>query len=242
MLQTGQPKAFKSDRINKILDANYTALEKEDMLMFKPTFRKAYARWCDSRGIKDMSKMTEQQMEQAGKYALYKAEHATFRDDSTFARKICGYKTKSAGKKGKTALGTGGYRAANMAIEGHLPFVKTPVNILRRSIDYSPLGIAKGISKLAKVESAEAFKDGIHEICSGMTGNGNDSYESRNMVAIVVEMCRILGKEGCETLVEALGKALTKLMGMAAERLAGIQWTSKRYKAQNNGTVISNLL
>lgn len=170
--QTGQPKAFKGSRINKILDANYLALEKEDMLMFKPTFRKAYAQWCDARGIKNMSEMTEQQMEQAGNYALHKAEYATFRDDSTFARKICGYKTKSAGRKGKTALGTAGYRAANMAIEGHLPFVKTPVNILRRSIDYSPLGIAKGISKLAKTESAEMFKEGIHEICSGMTGTG----------------------------------------------------------------------
>lgn len=171
-LQAGQPKAFKNKAINKILDANYDALEKEDMLMFKPAFKKAYAQWCDSRGIKDLAKMTEQQKEQAGRFALNKAEYATFRDDSAFARKITGYKTKTAGKKGKTVLGTAGYRAANMAMEGHLPFVKTPVNILRRSVDYSPLGIVKGVTKVATAESAEMFKQGIHEVCSGLTGTG----------------------------------------------------------------------
>lgn len=172
ILQTGQPKAFKSKTINKVLDLNYDLLEKEDMFMFKPTFKKAYARWCDSRGITDLSQMTEKQMEQAGKYALQKAEYATFRDDSIFAKKIVGWKTATQGKKGKTQVGTAAYRAANMALEGHLPFVKTPVNILRRSVDYSPVAVFRGVAKIAKSDSPEMFKQAIHDFSSGLTGTG----------------------------------------------------------------------
>ena len=40
-------------------------------------------------------------------------------------------------------------------------------------------------------------------------------------IAIVAEMCRLLSKQGRETLAEAWGKALTKLMDMATEQLAG---------------------
>jgi hypothetical protein len=40
-------------------------------------------------------------------------------------------------------------------------------------------------------------------------------------IAIVAEMCRLLSKQGRETWAEAWGKALTKLMDMATEQLAG---------------------
>lgn len=40
-------------------------------------------------------------------------------------------------------------------------------------------------------------------------------------ISIVKEMCRILSREGRDTWAEAWGKAITKLMDMATERLAG---------------------
>ena len=40
-------------------------------------------------------------------------------------------------------------------------------------------------------------------------------------VAIVMEMCRILRKEGCETWAEAWGEALAKLISLAIESLGG---------------------
>ena len=40
-------------------------------------------------------------------------------------------------------------------------------------------------------------------------------------IAIVAEMCRLLSRQGRETWAEAWGKALTKLMDMATEQLAG---------------------
>ena len=40
-------------------------------------------------------------------------------------------------------------------------------------------------------------------------------------IAIVAEMCRLLSKQGRETWAEAWGKAMTKLMDMATEQLAG---------------------
>lgn len=50
-----------------------------------------------------------------------------------------------------------------------------------------------------------------------------DKYNSilGKAISIVKEMCRILSREGRETWAEAWGKALTKLMDMATERLVG---------------------
>lgn len=168
----GHPTAIKNKYMRRILDFNYEALEKEDMLMFKPTFKKAFAQWCDNHKITDLSAMTDAQMTEAGKYAIAKAEYATFRDASALSKILTKAKADTAGKKGQTIFGTGAYRAANMAIEGHMPFIKTPVNIVRRSMDYSPVGLIRGVVKLTTVKNPELFKQGIHDMCSGMTGTG----------------------------------------------------------------------
>lgn len=163
------------NKVGKFLvNANYAALEAEDMIVFKPAYRKAYTRWCKSRDI-DLTKlaeMTDMQKVEANKYAMAQAEHATFRDASVVSDAITKLKTSTAGKKGKTPVGTAAYRLANATLESTLPFVKTPVNIFSRAIDYSPYSIIKSVVELTNAKDVDMFKLGIHHLCTGLTGTG----------------------------------------------------------------------
>lgn len=164
----------KNKFLNKIIQTNYGLLEKEDLLAFKPEYRKNFIRWCKANDVdlSDISKMSKEQMEKADAFAIRQAELATFRDDSAFASKIVGLKNKTATKKGKTVIGTAGYRAANVALESILPFVKTPVNILRRSMDYSPIGMLRSSVELMTAKTADDFMQGVHHMATGLTGTG----------------------------------------------------------------------
>ncbi len=73
---------------------------------------------------------------EARAHALQEALEATYHEDSKLADGI--QKVKAA---------TRGNKAANMFVEGLMPFVKTPVNVLSEGIQYSPLGIANAFKK-----------------------------------------------------------------------------------------------
>lgn len=165
---------IKNKAVNKVIQTNYGLLEKEDMLMFRPEYEKNFVRWCKANDVplSDISKMSKTQMQKANAFALKQAEYATFRDNSAFASKIVGLKQKTAGKTGKTTLGTAAYRAGNVILESNLPFVKTPVNILRRSVDYSPLGLGRSMIELATAKTADDFMSGIKHLSTGLTGTG----------------------------------------------------------------------
>lgn len=159
---------------NWLIQTNYKLLEKEDLITFRPEYRKNFIRWCKANDVpfENISSLTKEQMQKADAYAIRQAEKATFRDNSAFSRKIVGWKEQTAGKKGKTFLGTAGYRAANVALESVLPFVKTPVNILKRSVDYSPMGLARSAVELASAKTADDFMQGVHHLATGLTGSG----------------------------------------------------------------------
>lgn len=160
--------------MDKLVKANYKLLDVEDMICFKPEYRKSYIRWCKTHDIplEKISEMTESQKKMANDWAMKKAEYATYRDDSSLSRAIVRLKDKTATKTGSTPPATALYRAGNVAVESVLPFVKTPVNILRRSVDFSPLGLARGSAKLGMAKNVDTFMQGVHDICTGLTGTG----------------------------------------------------------------------
>ena len=164
--------AVKNKPMSKFIQTNYKLLEAEDMIAFKPEYRKNFIRWCKTHNVEDISKMSQKQMREANMYAMSRAERATFRDDSAFAKKIVGLKNTTATKTGETPMGTAMYRMGNVALESSLPFVKTPVNILRRSVDYSPVGLARGVAELMNAKSADMFMEGVTHMASGLTGTG----------------------------------------------------------------------
>lgn len=165
---------IKNKGLDKWIQRNYNLLEKEDLLILKPEYQKNFVRWCKANGVPldKMSEMTHAQMQKANAYALRQAEYATFRDSSALSTKIIGLKQKTATKQGKTVLGTAAYRAGNVALESNLPFVKTPVNILRRSMDFSPVGIMRSSVELATAKTADDFIDGVKHMTTGLTGTG----------------------------------------------------------------------
>ena len=176
-IETSRPDgttAVKNKAGSWIIQKNYNLLEKEDMITFKPEYRKNFIRWCKTHNVdlSDIPNMSKKQMREANAYAMNRAQRATFRDDSAFAEKIVGWKNTTATKKGKTPVGTAMYRAGNVALESSLPFVKTPVNILRRSVDYSPIGLARGAAELMTAKNADVFMEGVTHMASGLTGTG----------------------------------------------------------------------
>lgn len=171
-----------------IIANNYWLLEKEDLkFTLVPEFKKAYISWCKSRcdipkGAKPeqvrkiigdfMDGMSEKDRTAARQYALVQGEYATFRDACALSTWLTAKKQLLAGMKADTRLGTIGYRALDTVLEGALPFVKTPINIARRSLDYSPVGLIRGLTNIYKADNVNVFKASIHDICTGLTGTG----------------------------------------------------------------------
>ena len=84
-------------------------------------------------------------MEKARDYALKQAEYATFHEDNEAAQAITNLSKEWRNSKSKVKK-LGGY-----VLEGVVPFKKTPANILRSGLEYSPLGLLKSIADTGKL-------------------------------------------------------------------------------------------
>lgn len=81
------------------------------------------------RAEMDSLREIHQKMEDARDFALKEAEYATFHEDNKFADTLSKWSNDSA--------------VAKIFIDGMVPFKKTPANVLRSGLEYSPIGIAK---------------------------------------------------------------------------------------------------
>ncbi len=177
-IETTRPdgsKIVKARAINAAIQLDYRALEKEDVIpTFRPEFRKQFVRYCKTHNLDfaNIENIKKADLDKATSWAMNKAEIATFRDSCALSDFLVGLKTTTAGKKGKTKLGTSMYRVGNMVLESQLPFVKTPINVFRRSIDYSPISILRATSELLTAKDAETLINGIHHMSTGLTGTG----------------------------------------------------------------------
>ena len=98
-------------------------------------------------------------------YAALEALKATFNDRNAFSDALSNLRYKGSNKA---------MQAVNVLAEGVMPFRRTPANIAVRAVEYSPVGIAKGVGNLAinvkngKVSAATA----VDQIAAGLTGTG----------------------------------------------------------------------
>lgn len=106
-------------------------------------------------------------VEKAQAHAIKEAQKATYRDLNEFSEAVS--------KLGKLQYSSNKFvRGTGILVEGTLPFKKTPANILARGVEYSPIGLAKGIADMetkvrrGEMEAAEA----IDELAAGLTGTG----------------------------------------------------------------------
>lgn len=157
---------FKTKWLEKLRKLNLGALEAEDAVALKARYADSLAGWLKANGYgvdifkEDASETAQETLTWARAYAIEQAQKATFRDDSQLATALSNMSRSS--------------KAANVIIEGIVPFKKTPINIVKRGIEYSFVGLAKGVSeaisavKTGRKTAAEA----IDHIASGLTGTG----------------------------------------------------------------------
>jgi len=77
-------------------------------------------------------------LEKARDYAMNEAEYATFHEDNAIASWL-------------TKMSQSAPAPARMIIEGLVPFKKTPANILKSGVEYSPLNAIKSIAQTGKL-------------------------------------------------------------------------------------------
>ena len=158
--------------ISKASNFNAEMLDKEDRMFSKPAYAGALAGYLKANGItaEEYGKMLEGDTRkvEAREYAIKEAQKATYRDVNAFSEAISSIsRMRYSDNKFVRDI-------ASPLAEGVLPFKKTPANILMRTIEYSPIGLGKGVyDAVAKVRKGEVSAvEAVDEIASGLTGTG----------------------------------------------------------------------
>lgn len=158
---------FKNPILEKLRKANGGVLDKEDILFMKPAYRTAMARYMKANGL-TAADMTGEVLKKAEAVASEEALKATYRDANAFASWLSKTKNVAPDASRRRKLGA-------VVVESIVPFAKTPTNILRRGLEYSPVGLMQGMTKIGR---ALARKDGqmlveaIDRMAGGLTGSG----------------------------------------------------------------------
>ena len=118
--------------LNKISSFNSNALELEDAFSLGMRFRSSFAQQIQAKQL-DVTKITPAQRSQMINYAMEEALRATFRDANTIADALNNFQRS--------------HKVLGFITESIVPFKKTPMNIVRRSIEYSPIGLVQGAYK-----------------------------------------------------------------------------------------------
>ena len=154
---------FKFTPLEKFRVFNDNMLEAEDRLFLKAHYKSALISYLQANKI-DVNTLTESNaqgfktLERARSYAIQEAQKATYRDANSFSNALNVLARSS--------------KPAQYALDALLPFRKTPANILRRGIEYSPAGListlTRGVYKVATGNmTATEF---IDNLSSGLTG------------------------------------------------------------------------
>lgn len=150
---------FKNQKLEAARKLNFKLMDKEDGIFLKRHYVHALSHYLQANHI-DPQKLTKPALERARNYAIQEAQKATFRDASPLASAIQKFGRKNT--------------AAHVLTEGLLPFKKTPINILKRGVEYSTAGLIeaaiRGKQRLKRGEiTAAEYIDGL---AAGFTGTG----------------------------------------------------------------------
>lgn len=150
---------FKNEALEFLTNFNSNALEAEDMLFKNIHYIHALAGFLQARKV-DLKNVNQDVLDEARIYAVKEAKKATFNDESALANAIQRFGNKNL--------------AANMLVEGVLPFKRTPINIVKRGIEYSPIGLIKTATKgLYDVKKGKiTLSECIDGFASGLIGTG----------------------------------------------------------------------
>lgn len=167
-----QKTVFNTEWLEWLRKKNLDALEWEDSLALKSRYTENLSRYLKANGLdagafQSTDKQILDILDAGRAHAIEEAQKATFRDYNAFASWLSqgSERLRNGGKLGKVG---------SAIIEGAVPFKKTPANIVRRGMEYSPIGLGNGIwdaFKTIKRGSVPASKV-IDELSAGLTGTG----------------------------------------------------------------------
>lgn len=164
-------KIFETEWLDKAVKGNTNLMEAEDMLFKSIHYRHALAGFLQARKV-DLKNVDEKTLNEAREYAVNEAKKATFQDFSYAAEMLNQLRLPKHLRKttaGKVVDFTG-----QVLMGGLLPFKRTPINIIKRGIEYSPLGLAqttiRGLYQVRKGNfNVSQFCDGL---AANLTGTG----------------------------------------------------------------------
>lgn len=154
---------FNNDKLETARKTNTELLEAEDMWFKKKTYIDSLARYMHTNGLSPsvlQNTASHASYKKGCDFALKEAYKGTFQEASKVANLLAQMEHSSP--------------AAKLLMGGVMPFKKTPINILKRGVEYSPVGLMNGLYKLrhdvqtGKCTPAEA----IDSIAAGLTGTG----------------------------------------------------------------------
>ena len=125
---------FKTKFLEGLYNTNSNLLDLEDWLFSKSAFERTFREYLTAQGIETETdiKNNPKIIEEAQNYAVEQAQIATFRQYSKLASEINRIERTN--------------KAAGLAIKATIPFKKTPINIAKAGVNYSPLGLIKNLS------------------------------------------------------------------------------------------------
>lgn len=133
---------FKNKAMRFVEQKTNRVMEWGDAIFTGNAFQRHFANEVVARklSIEDLKNpANRQQLEQIINQATLKAQKETFRDESRLANSITSLKNRLNNSKNPLA------KAAGAWIDGVIPFTKTPINVTKRAIEYSPLGVIKTV-------------------------------------------------------------------------------------------------
>jgi hypothetical protein len=163
---------FDSNWLNTLSKLNSSVLENEDFVSMERAFVDSAMQIIVARGW-DANMLSPEQRNTVVEYAIEESLKATFRDFSAIASIV---NQIEHSKALDTPLKKG---VAEVIIEGVMPFKKTPANIAKRMIEYSPIGLVAGVSnavrnaylvKNDKASRTVAASKVVDQIACGTTG------------------------------------------------------------------------
>lgn len=160
---------FRTKPLEAARKANSRALDREDSWFSKPHYAYAMAQYCKANGITaEMIAKGGDKVVKAREYAIKEAQKATYRDTNAFSQAI-----SELGRMGRNSK-NGAKRTIATVMEGILPFRKTPANILARGVEYSPIGIIRGMyqATVGVKKGTATAAEAIDSISAGLTGSG----------------------------------------------------------------------
>lgn len=152
-------RVYASKPLEAVRKVTYWALETGDTIFVRDRYMREFAEWATAKGLTATDLQNNPKlMEQGSDYAMKQALEATFKDSCRLIEIINRERARS--------------RLADFAISAVMPFTKTPINIARRGLEYSPLSIIKAMRDYKKVKSGEiTVSEWVNTMSKGLTGS-----------------------------------------------------------------------